>query len=72
MFLSFNEWRLQGSLGYYSDEFPMSIEFLKKRVIPVTRMVTSKIKLSRVIEDGFDLLSKPGNNEVKIIVEPDD
>jgi len=66
-----NEWRLQGSLCYYADEFPMVIEFLKRGILPTEEMITSKIKLSNIVEQGFNKLLKPVHSEVKIVVEPD-
>jgi len=66
-----NEWQLQGSQCYYADEFPMVIEFLKKGASPVKEMITSKIKLSDIVKKGFDVLTSPGHDEIKIIVEPD-
>ncbi len=72
MDFTFNEWQIQGSLCYYADEFPMIIEFLKRRVSPVREMITSKIKLSDIIKKGFDILGKPGSSEIKILVEPDE
>ena len=55
----------------YSDEFPMVIEFLKKTDLPVREIITSKIKLSDIVEKGFGVLTTPGNSEIKIVVEPD-
>jgi len=72
MDFTFNEWDLKGSLCYYADEFPMVIEFLKRGISPVKELITSKIKLSEIIEKGFDALGKPGNSEIKIIVQPDE
>jgi (R,R)-butanediol dehydrogenase/meso-butanediol dehydrogenase/diacetyl reductase len=66
-----SEWRLQSSMCYYADEFPMVIEFLKKGGAPINELVTSKIKLSNIIEDGFYKLAKPNKAEIKILVEPD-
>lgn len=67
-----NEWRLQGSLCYYADEFPMVIEFLRKHVLPVREMITSKIKLSNIVKEGFDVVGKRGSNEIKVMVVPDE
>ena len=72
MDFTFNEWDLKGSLCYYADEFPMVIEFLKRGISPVKELITSKIKLSEIIEKGFNALSKPGGSEIKIIVQPDE
>ena len=50
----------------------MTIEFLKSGVSPVNEMITSKIKLSNIVKEGFDILRKLGHSEIKIIVEPDE
>ena len=71
MNLTFNEWEIKGSVASYADEFPMVIEFLKRGISPVEEMITSKIKLSNIVIEGFDILRKPGHNEIKILVEPD-
>jgi len=72
MDFSFNEWNLKGSLCYYADEFPMVIDFLKKKDMPFKELITSKIKLSEINTKGFDVISKPGTSEIKIIVQPDE
>ena len=68
---SANELSLQGSLWYYSDEFPMAIEFLQRGKLPLEELITSKIKLSNIIKGGFEVLLKPNHNEIKVIVEPE-
>ena len=64
------EFQLQGSIAY-NDEFPMVIDFLKKGGAPVKDIVTSKIKLIDIVEQGFSKLLKPGNTEIKILVSPE-
>jgi len=68
----FSEWEIKGSLCYYADEFPMVIEFMKRGISPVKELITSKIKLSEIITKGFDVLLKPGNSEIKVLVAPDE
>lgn len=67
---NFGEKSLQASIDCI-DEYPMVIDFLKRHLSPVREIITSKIKLSNIVKDGFDVLSKPGHSEIKIIVEPD-
>jgi threonine dehydrogenase-like Zn-dependent dehydrogenase len=67
----FNEWKLQGSCSYYADEFPMVIEFLQRHLVPVQELITSKIKLSEIVEKGFHQLEEPESGQIKILVEPD-
>jgi len=65
-----NEWQLQGLMGYYADEFPMAIEYLRKK-LPYKEMITSKIKLGDIVNEGFDRLLTPDHSEVKILVSPE-
>ena len=59
-------------MSFYADEFPIVIEFLDKGVSPIKEMITSKIKLSNIVPEGFAVLASLDNNEIKILVEPDD
>lgn len=66
-----NEFELKGCYTYYADEFPMVIEFLRRHLLPVNELITAKIKLSRIVEDGFWELLKKDSKDIKILVEPD-
>ena len=66
------EWSILASGAYGLDEFPVAIDFLKKGISPIKEMVTSKIKLSNLVKEGFEVLCQPGHNEIKILVEPDE
>lgn len=72
MNFTYNEWEIKGSIAYYADEFPMVIEFLKREISSIEQMITSKIRLSNIVEQGFDLLRKPIQDEIKILVQPDE
>lgn len=62
---------LQATLVYV-NEYPLMIDLLsKKGAPPVSEIITSKIKLSEIIDKGFDKILAPGNDDTKIIVEPD-
>ena len=65
------ELQIASSWCHGSDEFPMVIDFLKKGISPVKEMITSKIKLSDIVERGFNKLLKPGHAEIKILVSPE-
>jgi (R,R)-butanediol dehydrogenase/meso-butanediol dehydrogenase/diacetyl reductase len=69
--INFGEYNLQGSFCYYHDEFPMVIEFLKRRLLPIEEIITSKIKLEDIVKKGFDALTAARNDDIKIIVQPD-
>jgi 2-desacetyl-2-hydroxyethyl bacteriochlorophyllide A dehydrogenase len=63
-----NELSLQFSyLGY--AEFPEAIRLLSEGVIDPGSMVTSIIPLDRVVEDGFEALASPDNQDVKVLVK---
>jgi len=64
------EFQMQAS-WCQTDEFPLVIDFLKKKVAPMNELVTSKIKLDDIVAQGFNELLKPDNDELKIMVSPD-
>jgi threonine dehydrogenase-like Zn-dependent dehydrogenase len=66
-----NELSLIGSYIYnYPDEFPMVVDFLKKRTLPVDDIITAKIKLAD-IGAAFRRLMQPGCRDIKILVSPE-
>ena len=44
------EIQLQGISAYGLDEYPMAIEYLRKGILPVKELITSKIKLSNIVK----------------------
>ncbi|MFW9958880.1 MAG: zinc-binding dehydrogenase [Candidatus Odinarchaeota archaeon] len=63
-----NELSVQFSyLGY--AEFPEAIRLLADGVIDPSSMVTRIISLDRVVEDGFEALTHPDNQDVKVLVK---
>ncbi|MFW9769455.1 MAG: zinc-binding dehydrogenase [Candidatus Thorarchaeota archaeon] len=63
-----NELNLQFSyLGY--AEFPEAIRLLAEGLIDPTSMISRIIPLSKVVEDGFEALARPDNQDVKVLVE---
>lgn len=69
--INLREIQLQGSWCYAADEFPIVIDSLRRGVLPVREMITSKIKLSDIVEQGFEKLLRPGHAEIKILVSPE-
>jgi 2-desacetyl-2-hydroxyethyl bacteriochlorophyllide A dehydrogenase len=69
--INLHEIQLQGSWCYYPDEFPIVINFLKRGALPIKEIITSKTKLSDIVEQGFNKLLTPGHAEIKILVSPD-
>jgi threonine dehydrogenase-like Zn-dependent dehydrogenase len=68
--LNLGEFQIQATM-VYADEFPKVIDFLQKTKVPIQEIVTSKIKLHKIIEQGFNRLLTSGHNEIKILVEPE-
>jgi len=63
-----NELSLQFSyLGY--AEFPQAIRLLAEGKIDPTPMITRIIPLSSVVTDGFEALTRPDNQDVKVLVK---
>jgi (R,R)-butanediol dehydrogenase/meso-butanediol dehydrogenase/diacetyl reductase len=62
------ERNLTGIIGY-RDVFPAVISLMEKGYFPADKLVTKRIKLEEVIEQGFEGLLKE-KNQVKILVSP--
>ncbi len=63
-----NELNVQFSyLGY--AEFPEAIALLENKMIDPTPYITKVVQLDRVVEEGFEALTHPESNEVKVLVE---
>ena len=53
----------------YRDVFPKTLELMKKGYFSKDLLVTKKIKLDDIIEEGFETLVKE-KSQVKILVSP--
>ena len=63
-----NELTIQFSyLGY--AEFPEAIELLAHGHIQTNQLVTRIIPLERIVEDGFEALTRSDSSDVKVLVE---
>jgi threonine dehydrogenase-like Zn-dependent dehydrogenase len=65
--LLFGEKRLLTSLSYTSNDFRSVIDALSKGLMDVANMITSKISIDRVVEDGILALSE--GKGVKVLVD---
>lgn len=54
-------------LGY--AEFPEAIRLLAEGIIDPSSMITKVIPLDRIVEDGFEALAHPDNQDVKVLVK---
>ncbi|MHC1592083.1 MAG: zinc-dependent alcohol dehydrogenase [Candidatus Helarchaeales archaeon] len=60
---------MRGTYCYTQDSFKTALDMLARKKIIVKPIITKKISLDEVPE-AFELLTRPGNTEVKIMVEP--
>ncbi|KAI1158347.1 dehydrogenase [Nemania serpens] len=67
--LVLNERRLVGSLTYVEADFEYVIDALREGRMTPESMITSKISIDRVVEDGFDALVNEKDKHVKILVD---
>lgn len=58
---------LTGSQGYAWD-FQDSINLAAQGIIALNKLITTRLPLNQ-LQKGFDLLSQPGNNQVKVLFE---
>ncbi|MED1421355.1 2,3-butanediol dehydrogenase [Bacillus smithii] len=54
----------------YRDIFPAVMELMKRGYFPAEKLVTKKIKLDQIVEEGFEKLIKE-KDQVKILVKPE-
>jgi len=65
----FFEKEIIGSLGY-NDEFATVLSFLVDGRLQATPMITGKIKLDEILEEGFKELVENKDKNIKILVSP--
>lgn len=56
-------------LGYRKEDFQAVIENLASGAITPSLMITRKIKLENIVEDGIKALVHDKDNQVKILVD---
>ena len=69
--LQLGEYQILSSWCYSSSDFGAVIDSLNKHAFPAKEMITSRIKLSEIVEKGFKKLLRPDHKEIKVLVEPD-
>lgn len=60
---------LRGTYGYTQDTFRATVNLFETKRVKVEPIITKRITLDDVPE-AFETLRKPGNKEIKIMVEP--
>ena len=70
MTLIFKEITITGTLAYTAGDFPRALQLLADKKIDVSWMISRRVALDDVIEQGFDALLEPGNDLIKVIAAP--
>jgi (R,R)-butanediol dehydrogenase / meso-butanediol dehydrogenase / diacetyl reductase len=61
---------LRGSFCYPIYSWPRVIGLIAARKLPVEKVVSSRVNLDAAIPDGFEQLSTPGTDRLKVLVQP--
>jgi threonine dehydrogenase-like Zn-dependent dehydrogenase len=56
-------------LGYQRHDYEAVIEALRSGTLKPEKMITSKIRIDRIVEDGFKPLIEEKDKHVKILVD---
>jgi threonine dehydrogenase-like Zn-dependent dehydrogenase len=56
-------------LGYQIQDYERVIEALRSGALKPEKMITSKIRIDRIAEDGFEPLINEKDKHVKILVD---
>ncbi|KAH7011010.1 chaperonin 10-like protein [Ilyonectria destructans] len=67
--ITFKESSYKSILGYQRKDFQAVIEHLRTGVIKPNDMITAKIRLENVVEDGIKALVTDKDNHVKILID---
>ncbi|MDP9889090.1 2,3-butanediol dehydrogenase [Pseudarthrobacter enclensis] len=70
MRLSENELTIYGSWCFSINDWPRVIRLIERGKYPVEKALTSVIDIKDVVGRGFDALSDPNGNDLKILVRP--
>ena len=53
----------------YNEEFPEVLEYMEKGIIPSQDLITAKITLDNIVEDGFEELLRNPDKHIKIAIK---
>lgn len=53
----------------YADEIRDILKVMEKQTLPVEQLITARIPLERIVEDGFEELLRNPSKHVKIAVQ---
>jgi len=68
MTIVMNELSIQGSYAGH-EEYPLCLEYIAQGRVDVDSLVSHVIPLEDIVEKGFEVLTKPETDAVKILVE---
>ena len=57
-------------IGTNSIDLPQALEWAYEGNIEPETIISSTIALEDIVERGFETLTAPGNEEIKILVQP--
>jgi (R,R)-butanediol dehydrogenase/meso-butanediol dehydrogenase/diacetyl reductase len=64
-----SEVEVVGSIAY-ANEFPATMALMKDDRVSAGDLVTKRISLSEIVEEGFEELATNRDQHVKILVQP--
>lgn len=64
-----SEVKVVGSIAY-ANEFPATMALMKDDGVNARDLVTKRISLSEIVEEGFEKLATNRDRHVKILVQP--
>ncbi|KAF4420086.1 hypothetical protein F53441_14398 [Fusarium austroafricanum] len=70
--ITWKESAFKSVLGYHREDFQSVIDNLASGAIKPSQMITKKIKLENIVEDGIKALINDKNNQVKVLVDIND
>jgi (R,R)-butanediol dehydrogenase/meso-butanediol dehydrogenase/diacetyl reductase len=70
MALAERELSIVGTWAYSVHDWPRVTSQVASGAFPVERVVSDKVPLDAAVSKGFDVLTDPDGDQVKILVEP--
>jgi len=61
---------LRGSFCYPIYSWPRVIDLIAARKLPVEKTISSRVSLDAAVPDGFEVLTSPGTDRLKILIRP--
>jgi (R,R)-butanediol dehydrogenase/meso-butanediol dehydrogenase/diacetyl reductase len=61
---------LRGSFCYPIYSWPRVIALIAASKLPVEKTISSRVSLDAAVPDGFEVLTAPGTDRLKILIQP--